>query len=101
MPSLRLLADRVASRLRAKYRLGRTVTVRGASATFAGHTLGNAGCADFGDRSPAEIGGGVSAQALCSTLMRKMISLVADLRCKSFRSCGTCSLNSPLGGSRR
>ena len=28
MPSLRLLADRVASRLRAKHRLGRTVTVR-------------------------------------------------------------------------
>src|SRR5262245_39264598 len=51
-PALRHLADRVASRLRAKTRLGRTVTVRVRFRSPLGDARDHAAGADFGDRNP-------------------------------------------------
>ncbi len=62
MPALRLLADRVASRLWTKYLPGPTVTVRVRFGDLRSVTLGNAGCADFGDCCSFRNRRGTSAQ---------------------------------------
>ena len=67
-----------------------------------GHTLGNAGCADFGDcESLAEIAEELVRKVLAQHPDEKTISLRGDFRVAAVRSCGTCSLNSRLGSKMR
>ena len=101
MPALRLLADRVASRLRAKYRPGRTVTVRVRFGDLRSVTRSVTLDAPISATVVlAEIAGNSCARCSRSTLMRRL-SRSWRFPCRSLRSCGTCSLNSRLGWKMR
>ena len=77
-PALLHLADRIAARLRAKSRPGRTVTVRVRFADMQlRHALGDARSADLGDRDAGRDRRGLVRAVLGDHPQEKTISLLA------------------------
>ena len=101
-PTLLHLADRIATRLRAKSRPGRTVTVRVRFADLQlGHPLGHARRADLGDRDARRDRRGTGARVLARPPGREDHLAAGDLGVASRGALRICSSNCRLASTTK